>query len=255
MKILICGKGGSGKSTISVMVARALNAKGYRVLLLDADESNLGLARLLGAEEAVGLTDSLGGKKGAKNKMMEAFSHGMPAFVNEKWRFADIPHDFFVECDGIRLLTIGKIHQFGEGCACAMGSISKTLLGNLETGKQEMVIVDTEAGIEHLGRGVDAGADMILSIVDPSFDSFLLARKIAEMGNNMGKPVYFVLNRTDAEIESLMADQVDAERIIARIPENRTLFRDAMQGKSLIAALPGVEDICSFLYKFKSAGQ
>ncbi|MGE0084410.1 MAG: P-loop NTPase [Desulfococcaceae bacterium] len=255
MKILICGKGGSGKSTLSVLIARELRDKGYRVLLVDADESNLGLARLLGAEEAVVLTDRLGGKKGAKNRMMEVFSHGMPAFVNEKWRVADIPQDFLVECDGIRLLTIGKIHQFGEGCACAMGVLSKTLLGNLVTGKEEMVIVDTEAGIEHLGRGVDAGADMILTIVDPSFDSFLLARKIADIGDKIAKPVYFVLNRTDAEIESVMAENVDADRIIARIPDTRSIFRDAMEGKSLSTVLPGIKDICRFLDKFKSVGQ
>lgn len=255
MKILICGKGGSGKSTLAVLIARALHNKGYRVLLVDADESNLGLERLLGAEGAVSLTDRLGGKKGAKNKMVEAFSHGMPTFVNEKWRFADIPDDFFVECDGIRLLTIGKIHQFGEGCACAMGGLSKTLLGNLETGKEEMVIVDTEAGIEHMGRGLDAGADMILTVADPSFDSFLLARKIADIGNNIAKPVYFVLNKTDAEVEQIMADQGDADRIIARIPENRSLFREALQGKAIRTVLPEIEEICRFLDRFKSVRQ
>ncbi|MEZ4526242.1 MAG: P-loop NTPase [Desulfobacterales bacterium] len=255
MKILICGKGGSGKSTLAVLMARTLHDKGYRVLLVDADESNLGLERLMGVEEAAGLTDKLGGKKGAKNRMMEAFAHGKPVFVNERWRFADIPQDFSVECDGIRLLTIGKIHHFGEGCACAMGGLSKTLLSNLETGKEEMVIVDTEAGIEHLGRGVDEGADIILCIVDPSFDSFLLARKIAEIGDKIGKPVYFVLNRTDEEIESVMAAQVDADRIIARVPDTRSLFLDAMEGKTLGTVPPGIEDLCRFLDRLKVVGK
>ncbi len=252
MKILVCGKGGSGKSTLAVLIARELHTKGYQVLLVDADESNLGLERLLGTEGAVGLTDRLGGKKGAKNRMMEVFSHGMPTFVNEKWRVADIPQEFLVECDCIRLLTIGKIHHFGEGCACAMGGLSKTLLGNLDMGKEEILIVDTEAGIEHLGRGVDAGSDIILTVVDPSFDSFLLARKIADIGNKIAKPVYFVLNKTNEDTESVMAAHVDPDRILARIPENRSLFLDALQGKALRTVPPGIEDICRFLDRFKS---
>ncbi|MEE4355248.1 MAG: P-loop NTPase [Desulfococcaceae bacterium] len=252
MKILICGKGGSGKSTLAVLTAGALAKKGYRILLVDADESNLGLARLLGLADTESISDKLGGKKGAKNKMMTAFSSGMPVFMNKKWRFDDIPPDFYQEKDNIRLLTIGKIHHFGEGCACAMGGMSKTLLSNLHMEKDEIVIVDTEAGIEHLGRGVGAGGDLMLVVVDPSYDSFLLARKIDEIGQCIDKSVRFVLNKTDAEVEELMRAQVDRERIIACIPETRSVFRDALLGKSLENCPRGIEHICGFIDQYKS---
>ena len=70
MKIIISGKGGSGKSTISTLIARALEARGFSVLLIDADESNFGLQRLIGAEAPVHLMDNLGGKMHFKKNWM-----------------------------------------------------------------------------------------------------------------------------------------------------------------------------------------
>ncbi|MBE9529715.1 MAG: P-loop NTPase, partial [Proteobacteria bacterium] len=168
MKVLICGKGGSGKSTLSALIAMALKNRGYRILLVDADESNHGLHRLLGISHPVSLMDSLGGKKGFRQMTGSAFPQTLDAVpFKERIRINEIPGDCITESDGIKLLVVGKIHHFGEGCACPMGVLSKMVLSKLDFKENEIVIVDTSAGIEHFGRGVDAECDMIIGVVDP----------------------------------------------------------------------------------------
>jgi len=118
MKVLICGKGGSGKSTLSALIAIALKNRGYRVLLVDADESNYGLHRLLGISHPVSLMDSLGGKKGFRQMTASAFPRTLDAVpFKERIRINEIPGDCITESDGIKLLVVGKIRHFGEGCA------------------------------------------------------------------------------------------------------------------------------------------
>ena len=159
MKVLVCGKGGSGKSTVAALLAKSMAKRGYEVLVVDSDESNYGLHRQLGMELPNTLMDHFGGKKEMMGKMRRSFTEGeQVSLFDEKWALTDIPADATTEKDGIKLLAIGKIHDFGEGCACPMGALSKKFLDNLAVGEKEMVIIDTEAGIEHFGRGSKRGA-------------------------------------------------------------------------------------------------
>lgn len=254
MKVLICGKGGSGKSTVSVLIAKNLKAMGYKVLLVDADESNFGLYGLLGIPPSASLIENLGGKKGAKNKMATLFSkEKAPAlFTNDqKWKISDIPDESVTDANGIKLLVIGKIHSFGEGCACAMGFVSKTFLSNLAIGDDEMVIVDTEAGIEHFGRRVEEGCDMILGVADPSYESFMLVKKIEEMGKKAGVPVSLILNKVDKAVEEAMSKHIDMEKVIARIPRDNSVFMDSLEGRELKTNLSEIGQICKFLEDVK----
>ena len=79
------------------------------------------------------------------------------------------------------MLVIGKIHHIGEGCACPMGVLSKKFLASLETGEKEVILVDSEAGVEHFGRGIVGECDLILGVIDPTSESFQLAKKMAEL--------------------------------------------------------------------------
>ena len=248
MKVLVCGKGGSGKSTVAALLAKSMAQRGYNVLVVDSDESNYGLHRQLGMELPPTLMDHFGGKRGVKEKMGRRSADGEgPGFFDGRWTIAEIPAEATTEKDGIRLLAIGKIHDFGEGCACPMGVLAKRFLDNLSVGEKDMVIVDTEAGIEHFGRGVEAGCDAILAVLDPSFESILLSKKIAEISEKINKQLYFVLNRIDDERKAAMMESLDGRRVAAAIPETEAIFRAGLAGEEFDFAVAEVERLADLL--------
>jgi len=248
MKVLICGKGGSGKSTITAMLAKSMAKRGYNVLVLDSDESNFGLHRQLGVEMPEDFMNYLGGKKAMGEKLMEAYQKGDPVSILENnWQISDIPEAYTIKKGNIKMMAIGKIHDFGEGCACPMGALVRNLLKNMETTSEDMIFVDTEAGIEHFGRGVEEGCDLILMVLDPSYESIRLSEKIRELAEKAGKPLYFVLNRADEIGVQLMMEAVDKTHILASVPSNSEVFRAGFAGKELNMELPEIESIAEFL--------
>ncbi len=214
MKIIVSGKGGSGKSTLSVLIARALASQGYSILLVDADESNFGLQRLLGVEAPAHLMDHFGGKLHFKKNWMGTASEGL---FKDHTKIEEIPESCISPTGNIKLMIIGKIHAHGEGCACPMGVLSKSVLAKLDVGENEIVIVDAEAGVEHFGRRVDGECDLILGVVDPSYESFMLAKKMQAMAESAGCDIFFILNKFDPKVGSAMTAHINAEKTIAKI--------------------------------------
>ena len=234
MKVLICGKGGSGKSTITALLAKAMARKGYNVLVVDSDESNFGLHRQLGVEMPDDFMNYLGGKKALGEKMMKAFQKGEAVSIfDEKWGIPEIPGAYTVENGNIKMMAVGKIHDFGEGCACPMGALAKHLLKNIETTSEDLVLVDTEAGIEHFGRGVEEGCDLILMVLDPSYESIRLSEKIRELAEKAGKPLYFILNRADKIGTHFMLETVDKTHVLVQYHRIWKFLDQGLQGKSL----------------------
>ncbi|NMB85423.1 MAG: CobQ/CobB/MinD/ParA nucleotide binding domain protein [Methanosaeta sp. PtaB.Bin018] len=242
MKILICGKGGSGKSTISALMAKEIAKRENEVLVVDTDESNFGLYKQLGFLQPKDFMESLGGKKALSEKMMKFFRserrEGLK--ILDEFSIKDIPQELVVGGDGIKLVAIGKIHSFGEGCACPMGALAREFLEKLRT-DGEHVIVDTDAGIEHFGRGVEAGCDKIVVVVDPSFESVQLSAKISEMCQKIGKPVFFILNRMD-ENSSELLELVDKNKVIGILPFDREVFKACLKGVE-VPQIPEMEKI------------
>ena len=115
-----------------------------------------------------------------------------------------IPDGYINEKNGLKLISIGKIHQALEGCACPMGVLSREFLKKLRLGKDEIAMVDMEAGIEHFGRGIDNSIDAVLVVVEPSFESIALAEKIKDLASGIDKKFWAVLNKTSSE--SLIAE-------------------------------------------------
>ena len=248
MKVLVCGKGGSGKSTIAALLANSMSKRGYEVLVVDSDESNYGLHRQLGLELPSYFMDYFGGKKEMISKMMAAFPKGEKVeLFDKRWGLEEIPRDYLTQKGGVRLLAIGKIEDFGEGCACPMGALSKMFLDNLVADGKEAVIVDTEAGIEHFGRGVEQGCDVILAVLDPSYESLQLSKKIAEISKNIGKPLYFVLNRVNPERKAAMLEFLGTEKVAASIPEDGEIFRAGLAGEEIDVQLEEMERLVDLL--------
>lgn len=250
MKILICGKGGCGKSTITALIAKKLNGMGYKVLLIDADESNFGLHRLIGLPQPTDIMTDLGGKQAFKSKMNQTFPAESKPFSRETG-LDELPEVCVTRSGGIRLAVIGKIHHYGEGCACAIGLLSKQVLASLSIDQNEIVIVDTEAGIEHFGRRVDAECDLIIGVVDPTYESMMMSRTIQELADQANVDLYFVLNKVTAEIEETMRSSFDPDRIIADIPYNDQVFKQGFHGESLSAEIPAIAPICEMIDRIK----
>ncbi|HOJ97326.1 MAG TPA: P-loop NTPase [Methanospirillum sp.] len=247
MKMLVCGKGGSGKSTLTALLAQHYGQKGKTVMVVDTDESNLGLHRFLGVNHPTDLMDQMGGKLELMGKMKSAMnsSEGMMnlKLFDQEWRLQDIPPACIAENGNVKLLSIGKIHHAGEGCACPMGFVAKQFLKNLKLSDNEMVIIDTEAGLEHFGRGIEEGADAVLMVLDPSYESVLLAQKAADMTASMNLPMYFVLNKVTPEISNQMRKDLPADKIIGEIPMNQNLLSAGLTGKDIASSAQSIMPI------------
>jgi len=200
-KIAICGKGGSGKSTVVALLANGLRKREYRVLVVDSDESNPGLYRLLGFKERPRpLLELVGGKK----EVFRAFSDNLevPKSVlrQDRIRTRELPSPYRMERDGMTLVCVGKILQSLEGCACPMGALSREFLKRLSLQENEVALVDMEAGIEHFGRGIETSVDSVLAVTEPSFDSLELAKRIAVLATEVeAKSTWAILNKVSSE--------------------------------------------------------
>ncbi len=232
MKISVCGKGGSGKSTVATLLALASISKGFRTLVIDSDESNSGLYRMLGFDEPPSpLMDLLGGKRGIKQRMgqKDVLSQGVIPID-------DIPADHAVRKDGLILMSIGKILQAFEGCACPMGVLSREFLKKLQLKEKEIAIIDMEAGIEHFGRGIDESVDWVVMVVEPSYESVALANKIFSISSTMQKKLRAVLNKVESkEVEILLARRLmDAGiEVGGVIPHDPGVFKQCLEGSPL----------------------
>jgi CO dehydrogenase maturation factor len=234
MKVLICGKGGCGKSTVVALLAKELVRRGNKVLVVDGDESNIGLHHRLGMAKPADFMNYFGGKKILFKKAKE---------ITNKWKLEDLPKEYLSEKGNIWLLSMGKIYEFGEGCACPINAISSKVLEVLDLKDNQFLIADTDAGIEHFGRGVEKGVDMLIVVIDPSRDSILLAQKISDLGKQVGKPTYYVLNRVTWETEKLLLDSLDKEKVIAIIHESKDVFMSCLSGNELTISLKGIKEI------------
>lgn len=230
MKLSVCGKGGSGKSTVVALLAHQGLARNLRVLVVDSDESNSGLYRMLGFENPpVSLMELVGGKANLKEGMSRS------SLLNAAEIYLkDIPASYLQGRDGLCQVSIGKILQALEGCACPMGVLSREFLKKLRMGADEIAIIDMEAGIEHFGRGIDEGIDRVLIVVEPSFESMAVAEKIKGFASGMNKKVSAVLNKTPSEaVAKRLEENLDRKgiEIIGVIPEDPMVSEACLEGR------------------------
>ncbi len=239
-KIVICGKGGCGKTSFTVLSANILREKGYIVNVIDSDESNPALHSLLGAAAPKTLVEFLGGRRKVSN-MMSKEKHGqdIAEAIKPGLAIQDIPKEYVaVSPSGIRLLATGKITRFFEGCACPINYITRSILEKLVLGEDEIVLVDTDAGLEHIGRGVEEGADVLLIIVDPTYDSILIAEKVTAISVNLGKEAWAVINKSSLDAEEIVRASLIKRnvKIAGKVRYDEELFRSNLLGVPLKAS-------------------
>jgi len=192
-KIAITGKGGVGKTTLSSLLAHLYAEEGYTVVAIDADpDANLASALGFTPEEAVRITpiaemhDLVEERTGARPGSFGGFFKLNP-------RVDDIPERFAGVHDNVRLLIMGTVRKGGSGCVCPENVLLKALVTHLLLRPKEVVILDMEAGIEHLGRATAKAVDALIVVVEPGKRSFQTAQVIEGLAHDIGIPhVYAV---------------------------------------------------------------
>jgi CO dehydrogenase maturation factor len=243
MKISVCGKGGSGKSTITTLLAFALRDRGYHPLIVDTDESNSVLYRMLGMSNPPEPLVSLAGGRQMVRKLMPPGYKPADSFeptnvlVQSSISLDDIPKINLVEHQGVSLVIVGKITESLEGCACPMGVLGKEFLGKLKLNDREIVIADMEAGIEHFGRGVEASLDGVLVVVDPSFESIKLAERIQALANGIGiNQVWALFNKVNSDkTKNRLQRELEKTnvKVVGLIPYSEDVFNAGLEGVTL----------------------
>ncbi|MDD5759143.1 MAG: AAA family ATPase [Desulfobulbaceae bacterium] len=191
MKIAISGKGGVGKTTIMALLAHHLKKTFKEVLVIDADPSPH-MAQTLGIEDPEKVTAIADMKEMLRER--SGYTDGSP-FYNINPAIDDLPGRFMLEKDGIKLMVLGAIQTGNKGCACAENTVLKRLLTKLLLKADQAVLLDMEAGVEHLGRGTIAGVDHLLVVVIPSKSSARTALKIQKLAQDVSIPkISFVGN-------------------------------------------------------------
>jgi CO dehydrogenase maturation factor len=210
MKLAVTGKGGVGKTTVVAGMAHVLAERGQKVLAIDADPvSNLALA--LGFPKDQRLTP-IAEMKELIEERTEAKSGSMGGFFKLNPRVDDLPDKYTLENDGIRLMVMGTVQKGGGGCVCPENVMVRTLVTHLLLLRGEVVILDMEAGVEHLGRATAQAVDKLIVVVEPGQRSLEVAQKIRRLAADIGlKNIGVVGNkiRKEADREFLLSHMPD----------------------------------------------
>ena len=196
MKIAVAGKGGVGKTLIAGTLSRLFAKDGFKVLAIDND-SAMNLSYTLGIDQEVKAKIV---PISEMKKMIEertTVQGAGPGVYNINPRVSDIPDKYKVSGpDGLQLLVLGGIEEPATGCLCPENALIRTLLHNLLVKRDEVIIVDFEAGLEHLGRGTAKGIDVMIVVTEPSQKSLDLCHKIIELSKKLGIiNIYLVANK------------------------------------------------------------
>ncbi len=242
-RILVCGKGGSGKSTIVALMADILQKREYETLVLDGDASNPeGLIRLM-----------FGGGVNSEPKPLLEFFGGInvvtcpvddpspltrrndPVAIPEKRIdvVREIPSEYYIKKGGISLFQAGKIERYGQGCD---GPIEKVVRDFMVQGEW-VSLIDMKAGIEHFGRKIPDTMDMILVVLDPTLESVSIAKRIEDFCRKTKmKNFWLILNKISSkEMESMMMEKLGElkSRVVGSVAYDSGLVERELSGGSL----------------------
>ena len=241
MKIAVSGKGGVGKTLLSSLLAKEFHEQGFSVLAIDADP-DANLAATLGfpnPESIVPISDM-------KDLVEErtGTSGGKPSpYFKLNPRVDDIPEKYAVNHQGIKLMRMGRVKQGGSGCYCAENTLLRALLAHLLLARNEVVILDTAAGIEHLGRGTAKAVDKLIIVVEPGRRSIETANEITKLAHDIGiENIAAAGNkiRSDAD-KDYVVSRLPGFEFLGFIPFDQKIIDADQSGRSVLEASPAVQ--------------
>jgi CO dehydrogenase maturation factor len=227
MKIAVSGKGGVGKTLVSGTLAGYFAKKGFKVMAIDADPSpNLALTLGIPVEEANQIVPISEDAELLKSKTQTDY----PGVYKLHFTVDDIIEKNGMQSPyGVNLLVMGSVKSAGGGCACPANAVIRELLRHLIVERDEAVVVDMEAGVEHMGRGTASQVDIMLIVADASRKSLEIAKKIYGLAKDLEiNDVFIVGNRVrDSEEKEIITDFTEKNRLplLALIPYDETVMK------------------------------
>ncbi|MDI6644969.1 MAG: AAA family ATPase [Methanobacteriaceae archaeon] len=257
MKIAITGKGGVGKTTLSSTLS-CIFSQTYKVFAIDADP-DMNLASSLGIHEPITPISKMRNLIKDRTGAEPGSSFGEVFKMNPK--INDLPDSLSIKYnDNLKILVMGTVDKGGEGCVCPASVLLKALMRHMILKKDEIVVLDMEAGIEHLGRRTSESVDLMIVVVEPSLKSVETAKRIKTLATDIGvKNITAVINKASDRLEeSFTQSKLNEEgiNVIGCIPRDKTVIIADMEGKPLInypesAALKSIENIAENILNFK----
>jgi CO dehydrogenase maturation factor len=249
MKIAISGKGGVGKTTLASLLSRIFAEAGYSVIAIDADP-NSNLASTLGIPDPEKITpisemtelieERTGAKPGKSGGIFK---------LNPK--VDDLPEKYSLKSNGVRLMVMGRIKQGGTGCYCPENSLLQALVTHLLLGRDEVVIMDMEAGVEHLGRATARAVDKLIVVAEPSRRSVETARRIKKLAEEINLHNIAAVGskiHNQAEQDFLISSLPDFE-FLGFLPYEQAMIDADMAGRPLFEASPVIVDEVRKIYR------
>ena len=232
MKVAITGKGGVGKTTLSSTLARLYADEGRTVLAADVDpDANLGLALGLTQQEV----DEIVPISKMRTLVEERTGATGPGkFYKLNPYVADIPDIYAKDINGVKLLVMGTVDLGGSGCVCPEHVMLKAVLSSLTYRKDDVVIMDMEAGLEHLGRGTASNMDQFIGVIEPGARSVQTYRNVKRLASDLGvKRVRVVANKVrDERDEEFIRNSIPAEDLLGFVHYNLEIMDADRNGQS-----------------------
>ena len=253
MKLAVTGKGGVGKTTVSALLAKALAVAGTRVLAIDADP-DANLAACMGYSQPETIKPLIELKELiAERTGVQPGSIGGMFKLNPFVR--DIPAKYAVEVDGIKLLVAGAVKQGGSGCYCPENAFVRALISQLLLKPDTALIMDMEAGVEHLSRGTVRAVDQLLIVVEPGRRSVETAFRIKGLAADLGLEKLSVIGnkiQSDAD-ELLLKEALDGFHFAGFIPYDSRLREAEISARPAAGASPAADQAISEIVTYLRA--
>lgn len=232
MKIAVSGKGGVGKTTFSALLIRTLNTRGKHVLAIDADP-DANLAAALGIKNADQIVP-IAEMKELIWERTEARPGTIGGFFKLNPRVDDLPEKLSARLENIKLMRLGGIQKGGAGCICPESAMLRALVMHVVLARDEVVVMDMEAGIEHLGRGTAKSVDRLVVVVEPGRRSIDTAEHIKSLAAEIGlNQISVVGNKIRShEDEMFLRKHLGAFDFLGFMPYDNTLIEADLNGVS-----------------------
>lgn len=232
MKLAVSGKGGVGKTTFSALLIRSLNAQGKHILAIDADP-DANLAAALGIPDADKIIP-IAEMQELIFERTEAKPGSMGGYFKLNPKVDDLPEALSAKLDHIKLMRLGGVQKGGSGCICPESTLLRALITHIVLARNEIVVMDMEAGIEHLGRATASAVDKLIVVVEPGRRSMDTAGHINKLATEIGlKNIVLVGNKIrSSKDEKFLLTHLNNFKFLGFIPYDETLIEADLDGVS-----------------------